>query len=101
MQVMMSVLTTIVTAITLLFLLVPIEGKPITFPVNMTLAMGCHYDHHYSTSFVLTDLDSNICHLKLANDNKSETRVVLKECGYVCYNRNQSSTSYSESHLLH
>jgi hypothetical protein len=92
MQVMMSVLTTIVTAITLLFLLVPVGRKSNTFPVNMTLAMGCH-----STSFVLTDLDSNICHLKLAN--QSETRVELEECGYFCYNRNNSSTSYSESHL--
>ena len=81
---MMCALTTIVTAISLLFLLVPVGRKSNTFPVNMTLAMGCH-----STSFVLTDLDSNICQLKLAN--QSETRVVLDECGYVCYNRTQSS----------
>ena len=83
---MMCALTTIVTAISLLFLLVPVGRKSNTFPGNMTLAMGCH-----STSFVLTDLDSNICQLKLENGNQSETRVVLDECGYVCYNRTQSS----------
>lgn len=97
----MSVLTTILIAISLSFLLVPVGRKSNKFPVNMTLAIGCDYDNHNSAALVLMDLDSNACHLKSANGNQSETNfsVVLEECGYVCYNKNQSSNYNKENQL--
>lgn len=93
-QVMMCVLTTIVFAVSLLFVLIPVGRIPHKFPDNMSLTIGCGNEisgYHLPRPDVI-DLDSTTCHLKLAEGNQSATNVpaVLEGCGYVCYNKNRS-----------
>lgn len=93
-QVMMCVLTTIVVAVSLLFVVIPVGRIPHKFADNMTLAVGCGNetsDYRLPSPDVM-DLDSTTCHLKTAKGNQSTTNVptVLEGCGYVCYNQNRT-----------
>jgi hypothetical protein len=97
-QVMMCVLTTIVVAVSLLFVVIPVGRIPHKFPDSMTLAVGCGNetsDYRLPIPDVM-DLDSTTCHLKSPKGNQSTTNVpaVLEACGYVCYNQNRSQDPF-------
>ncbi|XP_046651657.1 uncharacterized protein LOC124342637 [Daphnia pulicaria] len=93
-RVMMCVLTTIVVAVSLLFVVIPVGRIPHKFPDSMTLAVGCGNEtsDYRSPHPEVTDLDSTTCHLKSPKGNQSTTNVpaVLEACGYVCYNQNRT-----------
>ncbi|XP_046450998.1 uncharacterized protein LOC124199271 isoform X1 [Daphnia pulex] len=97
-RVMMCVLNTIVVAVSLLFVVIPVGRIPHKFPDSMTLAVGCGNetsDYRLPIPDVM-DLDSTTCHLKSPKGNQSTTNVpaVLEECGYVCYNQNRSQDPF-------
>ena len=95
---MMCVLTTIVVAVSLLFVVIPVGRIPHKFPDSMTLAVGCGNETsgYRSPHPEVTDLDSTTCHLKSPKGNQSATHfpAVLEECGYVCYNQNRSQDHF-------